>query len=83
MHIATLRALVASSRCVDIVRRALDIAGAEIGEASIHVSIIVPSDNSKTKEKWNKSGSLKARAKRPLPAKALPIHGTWGRKNKN
>lgn len=41
------------------------------------------SDNSKTEEKWNKSGSLKARAKRPLPVKALPIHGTRGRENKN
>jgi len=43
--------------------------------ASIHVSIIVPSDNSKTEEKWNKSGSLKARAKQLLPAETLPIHG--------
>lgn len=41
------------------------------------------SDNSKTEEKWNKSGSLKARAKRPLPVKALLIHGTWGCENKN
>lgn len=41
------------------------------------------SDNSKTEEKWNKSGSLKARTKQPLPVRALFIHGTRGRKNKN
>lgn len=50
--------------------------GAEIGEASIHISIIVPPDNSKTEEKWNKNGSLKDRTVRPLPIQALPVHGT-------
>lgn len=95
MHIATLRAFVASSRCIDTVvagsghcREGGTVGREKPGRKSAKRLFTYRSSYLRitvrpSKEKWNKSGSLKARAKRPLPTKALPIHDTRGCENKN